>query len=62
MSILKAIILLGGLGLLFGAILAYASKKFAVEVDEREEKILAVLPGANCVAVDSQDVEVWQLQ
>ena len=38
MSILKAIILLGGLGLLFGAILAYASKKFAVEVDEREEK------------------------
>ena len=39
MSILKAIILLGGLGLLFGAILAYASKKFAVEVDEREEKI-----------------------
>lgn len=48
MSILKAIILLGGLGLIFGAILAYASKKFAVEVDEREEKILEVLPGANC--------------
>lgn len=48
MSILKAIILLGGLGLIFGAILAYASKKFAVEVDEREEQILEVLPGANC--------------
>ena len=48
MSILKAILLLGGLGLIFGAILAYASKKFAVEVDEKEEKILAVLPGANC--------------
>lgn len=48
MSILKAIILLGGLGLVFGAILAYASKKFAVEIDEREEKILGVLPGANC--------------
>ncbi|MBC6695959.1 RnfABCDGE type electron transport complex subunit B [Terrisporobacter mayombei] len=48
MSIIKAIIILGGLGLGFGAILAYASKKFAVEVDEREEKILAVLPGANC--------------
>ena len=48
MSILKAIILLGGLGLMFGAILAYASKKFAVEVDEREEQILEVLPGANC--------------
>ena len=48
MSIIKAILLLGGLGLIFGAILAYASKKFAVEVDEKEEKILAVLPGANC--------------
>lgn len=48
MSIIKAILLLGGLGLIFGAILAYASKKFAVEVDEKEEQILAVLPGANC--------------
>lgn len=48
MSIIKAIIILGGLGLIFGAILAYASKKFAVEVDEREEQILEVLPGANC--------------
>lgn len=48
MSILKAILLLGSLGLVFGAILAYASKKFAVEVDEKEEKILEVLPGANC--------------
>ncbi|MEG0050555.1 MAG: RnfABCDGE type electron transport complex subunit B [Terrisporobacter sp.] len=48
MSIIKAILLLGGLGLIFGAILAYASKKFAVEVDEKEENILAVLPGANC--------------
>jgi len=47
-SILKAILLLGSLGLVFGAILAYASKKFAVEVDEKEEKILEVLPGANC--------------
>ncbi|SCH34579.1 MULTISPECIES: RnfABCDGE type electron transport complex subunit B [unclassified Romboutsia] len=48
MDILKAIILLGAMGLLFGVILAYASKKFAVEVDERVEKILEVLPGANC--------------
>lgn len=48
MDILKAIILLGAMGLLFGAILAYASKKFAVEIDERVEKILEVLPGANC--------------
>ncbi len=48
MSIMKAILLLGSLGLVFGAILAYAAKKFAVEVNEKEERILAVLPGANC--------------
>ncbi len=48
MLIVNSILTLGVLGLIFGAILAYASKKFAVEVDERVEKILDVLPGANC--------------
>lgn len=48
MDIIKAVILLGAMGLLFGAILAYASKIFAVEIDERVEKILEILPGANC--------------
>ncbi|QJA07946.1 Fe-S cluster domain-containing protein [Romboutsia sp. CE17] len=48
MDILKPVLLLGAMGLLFGAILAYASKRFAVEIDERIEKILEVLPGANC--------------
>ena len=48
MEIVKSIILLGAMGLIFGAVLAYASKKCAVEIDERVEKILEVLPGANC--------------
>lgn len=48
MSILNSVFVLGGMGLIFGAILAYASKKFYVEVDERVEKILSILPGANC--------------
>ena len=48
MDIIKPVMLLGTMGLLFGAILAYASKKFAIEVDGRVEKILEVLPGANC--------------
>ncbi|WP_455542592.1 RnfABCDGE type electron transport complex subunit B [Intestinibacter sp.] len=48
MEILKAVILLGVMGLIFGAVLAFAAQKFAVEVDEREAKILEVLPGANC--------------
>ncbi len=46
--IAKAVGVLGGFGLLFGAVLAYASKKFAVEVDPRAEELLAILPGANC--------------
>lgn len=48
MSILNSVLVLGTLGLIFGAILAYASKKFAVDVDERVESIIEVLPGANC--------------
>ncbi|RDY29630.1 RnfABCDGE type electron transport complex subunit B [Romboutsia weinsteinii] len=48
MGIVNAIVVLGAMGLIFGAVLAYASKKFAVEVDERVEAILSVLPGANC--------------
>jgi len=39
---------LGGLGLLFGLGLAIASKKLAVKVDEKEEAIKALMPGANC--------------
>lgn len=48
MEILKSVILLGAMGLIFGAVLAFAAQKFAVEVDEKEAKILEVLPGANC--------------
>ena len=47
MSILNSVLVLGALGLIFGAILAYASKKFAVDVDERLESILDVMPGSN---------------
>ncbi len=37
-----------GLGIVFGVVLAVASRVFAVKVDERVEQILEVLPGANC--------------
>lgn len=47
---ITSIIALGGLGLLFGSGLAFASKKFAVETDPKVEKILSELPGANCGA------------
>jgi len=48
--ILIPIAILGGLGLLFAAGLTYASKKFAVEIDGRIEKIEEVLAGGNCGA------------
>ena len=46
--VISSILGIGSLGLLFGASLAYASKKFAVEVDPKIEQIIEKLPGANC--------------
>lgn len=42
------ILSIGGLAILFAFVLGYASKKFAVEVDERVPLIKEILPGANC--------------
>ena len=47
-EILIAIGILGGLGVVFGAVLAAASKVFYVETDPRLDKLNACLPGANC--------------
>lgn len=49
-SILIATASLGTMGLLFGAGLALASQKFAVEVDPKVTEIENALPGANCGA------------
>ena len=48
MSIAYPVIVLSVMGAAFGLLLAVASKVFAVEVDERQEQIVGVLPGANC--------------
>ena len=48
MDILIAIAVLGGLGLIFGAVLAGASKLFYVETDPRLDQLNECLPGANC--------------
>ena len=47
-EIITAILILGGLGLGFGLILAIASKVFYVEVDPRLDQLNECLPGANC--------------
>ena len=47
-EILIAIGILGGLGLIFGLVLAAASKMFYVETDPRLAQLNECLPGANC--------------
>ncbi len=48
--IIFSIITLGVLGLMYGLGLAFASKKFHVDVDPKIEKIIEALPSANCGA------------
>ncbi len=47
-SLLFPVLSLGGLGLVFGVLLGYASKKFEVEVDPLIPLVREALPGANC--------------
>ncbi|MDO5400111.1 MAG: RnfABCDGE type electron transport complex subunit B [Eubacteriales bacterium] len=48
MDIIIAIAILGGLALIFGLVLAAASKVFYVETDPRLDQLNECLPGANC--------------
>lgn len=50
MEILTPVLILGGLGIIFGVGLAIAAKKFCVVTDPRLENIYEKLPGANCGA------------
>lgn len=50
MELFTALIVIGGMGLVFGGLLAVAAKHFAVEEDARVETICDLLPGANCGA------------
>ena len=49
-KILIPVLIVAGIGLLAGIILAVASAIMAVPKDEKAEAILEVLPGANCGA------------
>ena len=46
--IAKTVLILAAIAFVLGALLGIAGKIFAVKKDEREEKVLASLPGANC--------------
>lgn len=47
-TILLSVIVLGALGALFGALLAFASKIFHVETDPKQAAVRDCLAGANC--------------
>jgi electron transport complex protein RnfB len=49
-NILTPVLILSGLGLLFGLGLAFASKKFEVKENEKIAQVRELLPGANCGA------------
>ena len=51
-TVIWAIVVLGALGLIFGALLAVAGKVFAVETDPKEAAVRAACAGANCGACD----------
>ena len=50
LSLIIAVASIGALGLIFGIILAVASKLFAVKKDPMVEEVREALPGANCGA------------
>ena len=50
MQILYAAVTLGGVGIIFGTLLALAARFFVVETDPRVEAVREALPGANCGA------------
>lgn len=47
-NIVWPVLSLGGLAIFFGIVLAYASKKFAVEVNPKTAEVRDALPSANC--------------
>ncbi len=47
-SIITTVIVMVVIGLVLGAVLGISDKVFAVKVDERVEKVTAMLPGYNC--------------
>ncbi len=49
-DIISAVLVVGGVGLIFGCLLAYASMVFYVHRDGRIDKLEEILPGANCGA------------
>ena len=48
LGIVTATVVVGAVGIFVGLFLGVAGIQFKVEVDEKEEAVLAALPGNNC--------------
>lgn len=58
-GVVIAMAIVGGIGLFIGLFLGIAAIKFRVDVDEREEAVLAALPGNNCGGCGFPGCSVW---
>ena len=56
-AIVVPTLIVGGVGLAFGLLLAWSSLAFAVKVDQRILQVKAVLPGVNCGACGQSGCE-----
>ena len=61
-GIISAVAAVGGVGLFVGVFLGIAAIKFKVEVDEKEEAVLAALPGNNCGGCGYPGCAAWPRQ
>ena len=60
-AIITAAAVLGGLGVMFGLVLSFAAKKFAVPVDERFILVREAVAGANCGACGYPGCDAYAL-
>ena len=59
-AIITAVVVVAGLGLLLGLFLGAAGIWFKVDVDEKEQQVLASLPGTTVVVAVIPAVPVWR--
>lgn len=59
LEIILPVIGVGGMGLVFGVLLSFASTKFAFKSDPVRESIMEILPGINCGACGYPKCELY---
>jgi len=62
MLVVKALVCLGGLGLVFSVVLAVAHTRLAVKVSEKHQRLVEALPGVNCGACGFAGCEAYAVE